>query len=84
MTPTFFTASIILALISGSVKLPLGVGGVLDLSPLSLGVFGEKQIVGKDGEFENWIAKIKLWGEKVTACYSSLKLSPASVQECWV
>lgn len=42
-TPTFFTASIILALISGSVKLPLGVGGVLDLSPLPLGVFSYKE-----------------------------------------
>lgn len=42
-TPTFFTASIILALISGSVKLPLGVGGVLGLSPLPLGVFSCKE-----------------------------------------
>lgn len=46
MTPTFFTASIILALISGSVKVTLGVGGALgDLSPFPLGVFSyEKNI----------------------------------------
>lgn len=43
-TPTFFTASISLALISGSVTFALGVGGVLgDLSPLPLGVFSYKE-----------------------------------------
>lgn len=42
MKQTFFTASIILALISGRVKAALGEGEVLGLSPFPLGVFSFK------------------------------------------